>query len=69
MRAKRISPHRNNLIVRRTKCKNFCAADHANVSDIRSAGLGGAAEAAPEPGSSASMCRFFLSWRMVRTDA
>ena len=34
MRAKQIGPHRNNLIVRRTKCKNFCAADHANVSDI-----------------------------------
>ena len=42
MRAKRISPHRNNLIVRRTKCKNFCAADHANVSDIRSTRRGGA---------------------------
>jgi hypothetical protein len=32
MRANRIDPHRTNLIVRCTKCKNFCAVDHANVS-------------------------------------
>lgn len=46
MRAKRIGPHRANLIVRRTKCKNICAADHANVSAYRSIGPVGAHEAA-----------------------
>jgi hypothetical protein len=56
MRAKRIGPHRTNLIVRCTKCKNFCAADHANVSDIASATLAGS-EA--KPSSSPSICRFF----------
>ena len=56
MRAKRIGPHRTNLIVRCTKCKNFCAADHANVSDIASATLTGTAA---EPSLSPSICRFF----------
>jgi hypothetical protein len=56
MRAKRIGPHRTNLIVRCTKCKNFCAADHANVSDIASATLTGTPA---KPSSSPSICRFF----------
>jgi hypothetical protein len=61
MRAKRIGPHRTNLIVRCTKCKNFCAADHANVSDIRRISRCGARETAAEPGSLAPICRFFRS--------
>jgi hypothetical protein len=61
MRAKRIGPHRNNLIVRRTKCKNICAVDHANVSDIRSVSRCSAHEAAGQPTSSTSICRFFRS--------
>jgi hypothetical protein len=34
MRAKRIAPHRKNLIVRRRKCKNFRIAIHANVRGL-----------------------------------
>src|ERR1700676_4336641 len=34
MRAKRIAPHRNNLFVRRRKCKNFRIAIHANVRGL-----------------------------------
>jgi hypothetical protein len=34
MRAKRIAPHRNNLIVRRRQCKNFHIAIHANVTGL-----------------------------------
>jgi hypothetical protein len=61
MRAKRIGPHRNNLIVRRTNCKNICAVEHANVSDIRSVSRWSAHEAAAQPSSSTSICRFLRS--------